>query len=273
MQDAGQTRTGIAEVNGARLTYEVAGVGHPLVLIHAGIADSRMWDDQWDVFARHYTVIRYDVRGCGRSVPPPGPFAHQEDLRALLRFLDIETAYLLGVSMGGAIAIELTLAHPEMVDALVTVGASAPGARPSDAMITAWKQVDAALTAGDIDRANELELRMWVDGPYRSPDAVDPAVRERVRVMNGNNLVVFSEESEPRPLEPFAITRLDEIRAPTLVIYADLDQPDVQEGAEELARGIRGAQKVVISGAAHMPNMEQPAEFNRVVLEFLAGLE
>ena len=272
MEDVGQTRTGIAEVNGARLYYEVAGAGHPLVLIHAGIADSRMWDDQWDVFARHYTVIRYDVRGCGRSVPPPGQFAPQEDLRTLLHFLQIETAFLLGISMGGAIAIEFTLAHPEMVDALVTVGSRAPGARPSDEMIAAWKSVDEVLEAGDIERANELELRMWVDGPYRGPDVVDPAVREGVRVMNGNNFLVGSEESEPQPLEPFAITRLEEIRVPTLVIYGDLDQPDVQQGGEELARRIGGAKKLVMSGAAHMPSMEQPDEFNRVVLEFLAGL-
>lgn len=272
MQDAEPARTGFAEVNGARLYYEVAGEDHPLVLIHAGIADSRMWNEQWNLFARRYKLVRYDVRGCGRSIPPAGPFTYYDDLRELLRVLQIDRASLLGVSMGGAIAIEFALQYPEMVDALILVGARAPGMPPSDLLIEAWKEIDSVLQAGDLDRANELELRMWVDGPHRGPEAVDPTVRERVREMNRNNFVVGSEESEAQPLQPFASTRLREIRVPTLVIYGDLDQPDILQGGEDLAAGIAEAKKVVMHGTAHMPTMEQPAEFNRVVLDFLSTL-
>ena len=267
-----QTETGFAEVNGARLYYEVAGEGHPLVLIHAGICDSRMWDQQWDTFAQLYRVIRYDVRGCGKSAIPPGPFAHRDDLDALLRFLSVDKAFLIGVSNGGRIAIEFTLEHPDRVAALIPVASGIGGAEPTETLVKAWEEVDAAFSAGDIARANEIELQAWVDGPSRTPDQVDPAVRERVREMNANNFALLTEEAQEVRLEPPALSRLEDIRVPTLVIVGDHDQPHVLASADLLATGIVGAKKVVISGTAHLPSMEQPEEFNRVVLDFLQKL-
>jgi pimeloyl-ACP methyl ester carboxylesterase len=270
MTNATGRNTGFADVNGTRLGYEVAGEGHPLALIHAGIADSRMWDDQWDLFARHYKVIRYDIRGCGKSPMPAAEFAHHDDLYALLQFLGVQKTYLVGVSMGGA--IDFTLDHPEMVDALIPVASGVVGRKPSDAMIEAWKKVEEALDAGGIPAANELELRMWVDGPFRTPGQVAPEVRERVREMNANNFAMGNDEAKPRMLDPMAIHRLAEIHAPTLIVAGDLDQPDILESANILEAGIPGARKVVLHGTAHMPSMERPEEFNRIVLEFLSGL-
>src|SRR6266851_3278425 len=116
-----QPQTGFAELNGTRLYYEVAGEGHPLVLIHGGLVDRRLWDDQFDVFAQHYRVIRYDIRGFGNSDVPAGPYSNYEDLYGLLKFLGVEKAYIMGLSMGGGIDIDFTLAHPEMVAALIPV--------------------------------------------------------------------------------------------------------------------------------------------------------
>ncbi len=180
-----QMETGFVEVDGARIYYETAGAGHPLTLIHAGIADSRMWDDQFDVFARRYRVVRWDVRGFGRSVMPAGqPFAPWEDLYAVLRHLGVERTYLVGCSMGGAIAIDFTLTHPQMVDALVTVGAGLGGfAEHTELAARLWGEIDAAARSGDLDRAVELTVRMWVDGPNRAPERVPASVRERVRAM------------------------------------------------------------------------------------------
>ncbi len=261
-----------AEVNGTRLYYEVAGEGHPLVLIHAGIADSRMWDDQWDLFARQYRVVRYDIRGCGKSPMPPEEFSLSDDLLTLLRLLGIDKTYLLGVSMGGGVALDFTLEHPEMVDGLILVGSGVGGREPSETLKQAWEKVEAAFNTGGIPAANEIEMQMWVDGPRRTPDQVDPTLRQRIGEMNANNFAMGSDEARPRRLDPPALNRLHEIRVPTLIVVGDLDQPDILESADLLESGIAGARKVVMHGTAHMPSMEQPDEFNRIVLDFLRGL-
>src|SRR6185369_3177599 len=115
-------QTGFADVNGAKLYYEVAGQGHALAFVHAWIADNTMWDGQFAEFAKHYRVIRYDNRGFGKTEPVDAEFSAREDLHGLLKFLGVERTYLVGCSNGGGISIDLTLEHPELVDALVTVG-------------------------------------------------------------------------------------------------------------------------------------------------------
>ena len=272
MTERPQGAGSFAEINGTTLYYEVTGTGHPLVLIHAGIADSRMWDDQWNVFAEQFRVIRYDIRGCGRSPAPPVEFSLRDDLLGFLQLLGVSKTYLVGGSMGGGIAIDFTLEHPEMVAALIPVCAGVSGRKPSDALIAKWGEVDAAFEASGIAAANEIELQMWVDGPRRTAEQVDPMVRERVGVMNANNFAMMSEEARPLPLDPPALDRLGEIRVPTLVIVGSLDQPDTLESGELLTAGIPGAAKVEIARTAHMPSMERPEEFNRVVLNFLRNL-
>ncbi|MDP9364254.1 MAG: alpha/beta hydrolase, partial [Chloroflexota bacterium] len=143
---------------------------------------------------------------------------------------------------------------------------------PSQALRDAWTAVDERIEAGDIAGAVELELRMWVDGPGRTPEEVDRSVRERVREMDAA-LFAQPDEGEPQPLDPPAAARLHEVAVPTLVLVGHRDQPDVLAGAETLAAGIPGARRAVIPNTAHLPNLERPAEFNRLVLEFLAGLD
>src|SRR5947209_17479056 len=118
MMTALQSENGFLDVQGAPLYYEVAGQGYPLLLIHAGIADSRMWDEQFQVFARQYRVIRFDLRGYGQSAIPPNLFAEYEDTAVLLHSLGADKAHVVGIAFGGKIAIDLTLAHPEMVTSL-----------------------------------------------------------------------------------------------------------------------------------------------------------
>lgn len=270
------SQTGMAEVNGTRLYYEVAGDGHPLVLLHAGIADCRMWDDQFSVFAQRYRVIRYDLRGFGKSDVPPGPYTLRDDLYGLLNFLGIQKTYLIGCSMGGSLAIDFTLEHPDMVSALIPVCAGLGGFEPSDtdAELAYWEQIEAAEKAGDTARVNEMEVHLWVDGLGRAPEEVNPAIRERVREMNGLALAREAEANlaQPQRLDPPAVGRLAEIRVPTLVIIGDQDLSGTQQTADKLASSISGARKVVIHDTAHVPNMEKPDEFNRVVLDFLSTL-
>jgi 3-oxoadipate enol-lactonase len=265
---------GSAEVNGTRLYYEVAGEGRPLVLLHSGLTNCQMWNAQWETFTQHYRVIRYDARGFGWSRMPPGPFSHREDLCQLLRFLSVERAYLLGSSMGGYLAIDFTLEHPEMVAALIPVGSGVSGETPSAFLLQRWKEIDLAAEAGDLTQAVELELQLWVDGTGRTPEQVDPVVREQVRQMNTHNFERAPEQERglPQQLEPPAIGRLAQIHVPALVLVGEHDIPDKLGSADLLARGIPGAQKAVISGAAHLPSMEQPEQFNRLTVQFLQSL-
>lgn len=267
--------TGFAQAPGARLYYEVTGQGHPLLLIHAGVADCRMWDEQFPVFAEHFRVIRYDTRAFGKSVTEDVAFSNRQDICDLLDHLGIERTYIIAVSRGGSIAIDFTLEHPDRVAALIPVasglGGFKSGPRP-DAETRMFAEMDRLYEAKDFTRLADLEVRMWVSGPGQSPDRVGLPLRERVREMILRNYTTHTVEGQPVVLDPPAAGRLAEIRVPTLVVLGDLDETGVTRAAEAIANGVPGARKVVIPGTAHMLTMEKPAEFTRLVLEFLQGL-
>ena len=276
---AEQLQKGFAEVNGTSLYYEVAGEGHPLVLNHGGLVDHHLWDGQFDAFAQHFKVIRYDIRGFGASgMLSKGmePYSMERDLHSLLQFLGIEKTYVLGLSLGGTLAIDFTLQYPEMVDALITVGSGLSGfewGEPDQELMAKFAAMDEAFKSGDIARSVEISLQVWTDGPYRTPEQVDPRVRERVRAMTTRNYERGDDEDvRPQEMEPPAAGRLSEIHVPALIIVGGQDAEAILMIADTLEKGIAGAKKVVIPGAAHHPNMEKPQEFNRVVIEFLEQL-
>ena len=266
-----QTGNGAAEVNGVRIAYDVAGSGPPVLLLHAGLGDRRMWDAQVPAFAEHFTVIRFDARGFGETRKPDAPFSPYADALGLLDHLGIARAHLVGVSMGSQTAIEAAIADPERVSALVAVAARA-GTPVSPTLRAGWDRVDELYEAGDIAGAVEYELRMWVDGPDRGPDAVDPEVRERVREMNAALFARDDEAGEEIPLDPPAAERLAEISAPTLILSGDKDVMDVRDAAGPLAAAIPDARLAVIPDAAHLPQMERPEVFNEIVLGFLLAV-
>jgi pimeloyl-ACP methyl ester carboxylesterase len=272
LQEQPSTESGVIAVNGVQIAYDLAGEGPALVLIHAGICDRRMWDNQFATFARSHRVLRYDVRGFGASNLPPGSYAHHEDLLALLDAVGVERATLIAVSMAGEIALKAALTSPQRVSGLILSTTGAGAVEPSAAVKQLWAEADAAYEAGDVAKAVEIEARGWVDGPHRSPVEVDPDVRERVRMMNTalwDRIAREPDAGEEEEFVPPARERLAEIRVPTLLIVGDLDQPHVVDSMERLAATIAGAETAVIRGTAHLPSMERPDEFNRVVLEFL----
>jgi pimeloyl-ACP methyl ester carboxylesterase len=263
-------QTGFADIEGASLYYEIAGEGPSLVLAHAGFVDRRMWDEQFPVFAQHFRLVRYDRRGFGNSRLGSGQFSHRRDLFQLLKLLKIERAHLLGCSAGGGTIIDFALEHPGMTASLVLVSSAVSGYQFQDAMPQPLQELITAVNAGDLDRAAEIAVRLWIDGPQRSSDQVDARLRERAHEMSLTALPnIFVREE---PLEPPAIGRLKELAIPTLVITGDLDDTSVRTVGELLATRIAGARKVIISGAAHLPNMEKPEEFNRMVLGFLKAV-
>lgn len=255
------------------LHAEEAGQGTAVVLIHAGICDSRMWDPQWWSFPRRHRTVRYDMRGFGRSPLPPEPYSHARDLVDLLERLGIERASLVGVSLGGRVALELAVSRPEVVDALVLVGAGLRDHAWSPEVEGSWAEEQAALERGDVDEAVEMNLRTWVDGPRRAPGAVDSAVRERVREMQRRAFELqlpFADRAAEELLAPDLTDHLRDVDTPTLVLAGQEDWPDIHEIAERLAREIPNARHARIADAAHIPNLERPAEFDELVLDFLA---
>jgi pimeloyl-ACP methyl ester carboxylesterase len=260
----------------AELYREVAGEGPPVVLVHAGICDSRMWDPQWETFPRAHHVVRYDMRGFGRSPLRPGRYSPPADLIALLDELALGPATLVGVSMGGGISLQVVVARPELVSTLVLVGSGVRGHDWSDYVTRAWAEEEAAFERGDLDEAAEVNLRTWVDGPHRSPDEVDPEIRRKVGEMQRRALELYVEGGADAQEEALVLDigdRLGEISVPTLVLVGELDVPDIHQLADRLEREIPGARRATIEGAAHVPSMERPDEFDRLVLGFLDEVE
>lgn len=255
------------------LARDVDGDGPAVLFVHEGITDRRMWEPQVGPFVdAGYQVIRCDLRGFGDSELTPGPFSNVGDLHELLTELEIERVSLVGGSYGGRITLEYALTHPERVESLVLMASGLRDVDWSDEAQRLFEEEETLLEAGDLDGAVELNLRMWVDGPSRTPDEVDPDVRERVREMQRRAIEVqlpVPDAGPDAPFDPPASARLGEIPFPVLIVVGDLDQPDILRVADQLADGIPGARKEVIPGTAHVPSMEKPDEFNRLVLGFL----
>jgi pimeloyl-ACP methyl ester carboxylesterase len=262
-----------AKINSATLYYEVAGAGHPLIMLHGHLLDSGQWDDQVTAFAPAYQTIRYDARGFGQSTLPPAPYTHYEDLYALLRHLGIDHAYFMGCSGGGATIIDFALTYPAMVDALILVGTGIGGYQPIGPPPPQLLAMGEAMQKGDTARAVELSLHVFTDGPRRTPDQVNPPARERTGAMTAR---LFARPPVPeavqQSVEPLAITRLSALTPPTLVIVGGEDQAPLHDIADLLTAQVAGAQKAVIPDAGHHPNLEQPEIFHQVVQTFLQNL-
>jgi pimeloyl-ACP methyl ester carboxylesterase len=262
-----------AEVEGARIHYAVEGTGPALVLVHAGIADLRMWDDLVEALSARYRLVRYDLRGFGSSSMPEGFFSHIEDLRALLDFLEIPRAHLVGISFGGRIAIEFAIRYPLKVVSLTLVASGVGGFEWSKEMEEYGAKGDALAARGDLEGLVELDLTMWVDGPHRTPAQVDRTLRDRMRPMVRAANARYTEQARGTPqwLDPPAAERLHEIRCPALVTVGDKDTHDMLRVADLIEARAPQARKVVLANCAHMIPVERPAEFHALLEEFLSS--
>lgn len=262
------TQQGIALVNGTKLWYETAGAGSALVLIHGHTLDVRMWDDQFATFAAQYHVIRYDMRGYGRSaLPGASPFAPADDLQALLSYLGIAHAHILGLSRGGVVAIDFALSYPAMTDTLILAD-TALREFPWQAFGEFTATVKLAATDAGIAAAREC----WQRGALFAPTLEQPQVAARLREMVTDYSGWHWVNQEPlRLLEPPPTEQLDTINAPTLVIVGERDLPEFHAVAELVSQRVPNASKFVMPGVGHLSNMEDPVRFNKLVLEFLAG--
>jgi 3-oxoadipate enol-lactonase len=258
--------SGFAEVNGARLYYEARGKGpRAVVLLHGGLVDRRLWDDQMKPLAKRYRVVRYDLRGYGRSAAPTDKFWPTEDLRALLDLLKIEKATIVGLSLGGIIAADFALEYPQRVESLVLVGAGLRGDKqpPDEKSMNAYRTG----ASEGVEKYFEAFLKADLLAGLRQR----PAARERMHAMMVENYkaLAYIRNGLSQSPEPPTIERLGQIKAPTLVVIGSLDSKNLLNIADTLATRIPGARKVTIPGASHHPPVETPKEFNRILLDFL----
>lgn len=262
-----------ADLNGTRIHYEVRGEGTAVTFIHAGIANLHMWDAQMDDFAAKHHTLRYDVRGWGETVWNDVPYSNHEDLCALLHHLDIEKTVLVGCSWGGKIALDFALAFPEMVTALVLVGTSLGGYEwTSQGFADKEKLSTAALEAGEIAQAAELEAQIWVDGRNRT-HPVENSVRQQAIGMMTNTFTRPEGSGAQHTIKPPALERLDEIQVPVRILVGEYDWPDVHAIAELLEAKLPLAEeRTIIQETAHLSNMERPSRFNKIVLGWLEKL-
>ena len=259
-------------VRGGNLYYETAGEGPPLVLIHAGFLDSRMWDNQFQLFTKGARVIRYDVRGYGRSSRPNEEYSDAEDLFALLKHLDIESATILGVSNGGRIALDFVSVRPAMVNSLILVSPGIRGYKSSGPEEDReWEELDKkgdlqdlAISENRIDDAVKMDLEIWASAQ---------GMTSKSRILEIATANSHIHKDPPNKLqkspEPSAFTKLSQIRIPTILIVGDQDVKGMQLMTKRLHELIPGSKLKVIRGADHIANMSRPEEFNAIVSSFL----
>ncbi len=261
-------QSGFLETNGARIRYEVAGQGEPVLFIHAGVADMTMWDGQVEALRDAYRVIRYDTRGFGRTETEAVPFSNRADVAAVLDHAGESSAHVVGLSRGGMIALDFALEFPDRVRSL-TVAAGGIGGRMSPAELpeSTWEEPERLIEAKDWDAIAEWETAFWADGPGQPRDRV-PQVRERVHGWILENYRAEKVEGEPQPLKPPAAEWLGDLRVPLLVLAGTLDDPGTTESMRYLASVVPNARLEEFE-TAHLINLEQPERFNRVLREFL----
>ena len=261
--------SGYAEVKSTRLYYEISGSGDPIVLIHGGYCDLRLWDDQVQDFSAKHKLIRYDLRGYGKSaLPEPNKsYKHHEDLKALLEHLRIPEAHICGHSFGSAIAVDFALSYPEMCESLISCGPYVFGySSPSGEELGAFIR-----EVGSTFREKGKEAAVDHFYSYFHYDSQD--VLKRVKGIALDYSFWHTLHDDPMvAVRPLAAKQLDKISIPTLIITSDNDVEVCKEIAVLMEQKIPNSRKVVITDSGHDMNMEKPSEFNKKLLDFIESL-
>ena len=268
-------RSGLVEVDGGQLAYDTAGEGSPILFVHAGIADHRMWDREMAHFSSGHQTVRFDLRGFGKSPPATRSFSYVEDLRTLIESLQLHRPTVVGTSMGGSFAIDLALAHPDLVGALLLVAPGLSGFEMDlapDGQVSfeederRSKEVAASWAAGKKEEAVTLLRQLWCSA------LEGPAISLFERMVTENSEEVFVDRSAhwATPPNPPAARRLSSIRTPTSVIWGDRDNPSSPYLASYVAREIPGAHGSFVPGGDHLVNLSVPAAFDSVLSLLLA---
>jgi 3-oxoadipate enol-lactonase len=264
-------QTGYIEVNNGKLYYEMTGPGdETIILIHDGLVHGAIWDNQFSTFAKEYKVIRYDRRGYGLSPKPQDKFSNIEDLYQVFVTLKIDKAILIGMSSGGGLVIDFTIAHPEKVSKIIVVGAVVGGFSYSEHFLTRGGR----LTPADYGDPEKLLQYFVKEDPYEmAPQNADKKEILWALMQKFPQNIDFSKNRLASIPERKAINMLSDIKIPALIVIGEFDIPDVFVHAGAIESGIQNSQKVIIRNAGHLVPFEQPDTFNEQVINFLNSTE
>jgi 3-oxoadipate enol-lactonase len=266
---------GYVRVQGGRLWAEWAGEGSGVVLAHAGIADSRQWDPQWDALIARHRVVRYDLRGFGQAEVEHVRFSNRDDLVAVMDAAGLERAVLVGCSRAGSIVVDTALEYPDRVSGIVHVcgGISGTDWDPTPEEEAAFARGEALEEAKDWAALSELDVELWVDGVGQPAGRAPAAARDLVRTMTYETYVQAKPYGDTIVLDPPAAGRLGELAVPVLVIQGLLDESGTIRSGRLLAEGAPHARLIELPDCAHMPNLEKPVWFTETLLAFLAEID
>ena len=257
-------------VNGGDLFFESFGKGESVVFLHGFGLDCRMWDAQFKAFQSAFRVIRYDLRGFGRSsLPTQTRYAHEDDLNALLSRLDAIPAHVVGLSMGGRMSLRFAAAYPQSVRSLVLADSALDGQTWSADWQTRWNGMCQAAKGGRLSDAK----RQWLEHPIFDSARRNPSCASLLaRLIEDYSGWHWCNSDTAQVPSPALAERLTDIRLPTLVITGEHDIADFQSVASTLAQKLPRARRSTIKGSGHMVNIEAPGEFNATLLSFWHGL-
>lgn len=250
-------------VNGSKLHVMVEGSGKPVVLLHGGFMDSTMWDAQATALSPHFRVIRIDLRGFGRSPKTTQDYFPEDDIAAVLDKVKVERAAIVGISLGGELAIDFALRHPGRVESLALAEPGLSGWKWS-AEVTETMQ---AVMKAAKEQGREAAIEAFLHRPVFVSAKDKPAAYEAIRSQLLRNFSL--EPQRMKAVERPAVDRLSEIRVPTLLMVAEQGGSDARAIAQKVAAAVTGSRLVTVAGSGHMINFERPEEFNRLILEFL----
>jgi pimeloyl-ACP methyl ester carboxylesterase len=270
-----QVRTGYVDIDQSRLYYETTGSGIPLLLVHAGVADCEQWENEFLKFSKKFQVVRYDMRGYGKSDPVQGPFCHLEDLKTVIDQLKLSFPMIvMGCSMGGILSMEYALDNPDKMLGLIMIGPGPCGFEMEEGEKELFLEAMRAFKEGDLNRLAEIETQIWFDTMDIAPDQVDQSMRALLYDMQRSCLEGERQDGGDQTAEVNQpeINKLGEIDFPVLIMIGADDLPAMHAAADYMSEKIRSARKAVIDDAAHLPNMDQPQSFQEAVEEFLDEL-
>lgn len=263
-------RNGYVTIGDSKIYYEQSGQGEPIIFVHADTLDHRQWKRQVDYFSKNYRVIVYDIRGFGQSdIPGKTAYSFSEDLHILMSALKIDNAHLIGLSLGGSIAIDFALTHPEKVRSLILADSGINGDGFSHKFIDDIHTIECLAKTGKTKKAKQTWTNMEIfDFSRNNPDVW----KSVLQMVNNTSCYRWYGKNQPVKISPPAIERLSEIKIPTLIIVGKDDIEDFQKKAQSLNEKIKGSTLVTIPNAGHLSNMDNPDSFNMTVNTFLISL-
>lgn len=260
----------LADINGVKISYEEAGSGEAVIFIHGMSLDKRVWEPQWSAFSKLFRVVRYDVRGMGQSSRVTNTHNPTEDLQQLMDLLKIDKAILIGHSMGGNIALNFAIKHPERVKKIISVDAIIDGfANRTPELIQIFKEViDTTLEKGWAV-AQKIWLRSALFKLYLADNSSKALIEKIISEYHGDHF--YNRSWAPTYGEPTTAASLSNIKAPVLIMTGEKDEKTLLLVADLLHSNISANKKIVLAGAGHFPNLDKPGEFNKACIDFISS--